>query len=91
MVICMGAQLCLTLCDSMDCVAHQAPHSMEFFRQEYWIELPFPSPGYLPNPQTEPHLLHLLHWQADSLPLSHLGSSFHDEYVIIIFFRISYL
>ena len=28
-------------------VAHQAPLSMEFFRQEYWSGLPFPSPGDL--------------------------------------------
>ena len=26
-------------------VAHQAPLSMEFFRQEYWSWLPFPIPG----------------------------------------------
>ena len=25
-------------------VAHQAPLSMEFSRQEHWSELPFPSP-----------------------------------------------
>ena len=31
-------------------VAHQAPPSMEFSRQEYWSGLPFPSPGDLPNP-----------------------------------------
>ena len=30
-------------------VAHQAPPSMEFSRQEYWSELPFPSPGDLPD------------------------------------------
>ena len=30
-------------------VAHQAPLSMEFSRQEYWSGLPFPSPGDLPN------------------------------------------
>ena len=28
-------------------VAHQAPLSMGFLRQEYWSELPFPSPGAL--------------------------------------------
>ena len=28
-------------------VAHQAPASMGFFRQEYWSGLPFPSPGDL--------------------------------------------
>ena len=35
-------------------VAHQAPPSMGFYRQEYWSGLPFPSPGDLPNPGTEP-------------------------------------
>ena len=30
--------------------AHQAPLSMEFSRQEYWSELPFPSPQDLPDP-----------------------------------------
>ena len=34
-------------------VAHQAPQSMEFSRQEYWSGLPFPSPGNLPNPGIE--------------------------------------
>ena len=37
-------QLCLTLCDPMDC---SPPGS-------YWSSLPFPSPGYLPNPGIEP-------------------------------------
>ena len=31
-------------------VAHQAPLSMGFSRQEYWIGLPAPSPGDLPDP-----------------------------------------
>ena len=35
-------------------VAHQAPLSMEFPRQEYWSGLPFPSPGDLPDPGMEP-------------------------------------
>ena len=35
-------------------VAHQAPLSMGFSRQEYWSGLPFPSPGDLPNPEIEP-------------------------------------
>ena len=34
-------------------VAHQAPISMEFSRQEYWSGLPFPSPGDLSNPGIE--------------------------------------
>ena len=35
-------------------VACQAPLSMEFSRQEYWSGLPFPTPGDLPNPGSEP-------------------------------------
>ena len=31
-------------------VAHQAPLSMEFSRQECWNGLPFPTPGDLLNP-----------------------------------------
>ena len=34
-------------------VAHQAPLSMGFPRQEYWSGLPFPSPGVLPDPEIE--------------------------------------
>ena len=30
-------------------VVRQAPLFMEFFRQKYWSELPFPSPGDLPE------------------------------------------
>ena len=35
-------------------VAHQAPLSTEFSRQEYWSGLPFPTPGDFPNPGIEP-------------------------------------
>ena len=59
------AQACPTLCDPMDCVAHQVSLSMEFSRQEYWSGLPFPSPEELPNPGIE---LWSPASQADSLP-----------------------
>ena len=35
-------------------LACQSPLSMEFSRQEYWSGLPFPPPGDLPDPGTEP-------------------------------------
>ena len=38
-------------------VAHQAPLSMEYSRQEYWSGLPFPTPGDLPDPGIEPATL----------------------------------
>ena len=34
-------------------VAHKAPLSMGFPKQEYWNGLPFPTPGDLPNPGIE--------------------------------------
>ena len=46
-------------------IAHQAPLSMEFSREEYWNGLPFSSPGDPPDPGMEPGSPTL---QADSLP-----------------------
>ena len=58
-------------------VAHQAPPSMGFSRQEYWSGLPFPSPGDLPDPGIEPRSPAL---QADDLtsepPGKHIQNSF---------------
>ena len=48
-------------------LAHQAPLSMEFSRQEYWSGLPFPSPGNLPDSGIKPESPTL---QANSLPFS---------------------
>jgi len=58
------AQACLILGTPWT-LAPQAPLSMEFFRQEYWSGLPFPSPRDLPNPGIE---LKSPALQADSLP-----------------------
>ena len=52
-------------------VAHHAPLFMGLPRQEYWNGWSSSTPGDLPDSGVEPALLH---WQADSLPLSHLGS-----------------
>ena len=52
-------------------VAHQAPLSMEFSRQEYSSGLPFPSPGDLPDPGIEPRSPAL---QADVLPSEPSGN-----------------
>ena len=72
--ICLGMlviESCLTLCDPWT-VAHQAPLSMGFSRQEYWSGLPCPSAGDLPDPGTEPRspVLHV-----DSLPSEPPGKS----------------
>ena len=65
---CLVTKLRLTLCDPMDC-ARQAPLSMGFSRQEitgvgchFLLQSIFPTQGLNPC---------LLHWQVDSLSLSH--------------------
>ena len=51
-VVCLVAQSCPTLCNPLDCSPlHSSVHGI--FRQEHWNGLPFPTPGYLPNPGIE--------------------------------------
>ena len=59
--------MCSVVSDSVTprTVAHQAPLSMEFSRQEYLNGLSFPSPGDLPDPEIQPRSPAS---QADSLP-----------------------
>ena len=57
------------LCAILWTIAQQAPLSMGFSKQEYWSELPVPSPGDPLNPGTAPASLCLLPWQVGSLPL----------------------
>ena len=45
---------CVWLFATPKTIAHQAPLSMGFPRQEYWSGLPCPSPGDLPNPGIRP-------------------------------------
>ena len=56
---------CIWLCVTLWTVAHQAPLSMGFSRQEYWSGLPCPPLGTLPVPGIKS----VSHWQAGSLPL----------------------
>ena len=69
-------------------IAHQAPRSMGFSRQEYWSGLPFPSPGDLPDLGIEPRSPTL---QADALtsgppgkPLVWDGAIFKSSVVLRI-------
>ena len=65
-------QSCLTLCDPMDC---RPPGSSVYgilqARILEWVVISSSRGSSRPRDQT----LHHLHWQADSLPLGHLGSS----------------
>ena len=59
------------LFETPETVAHQAPLSMGFSRQESWSGLPFPSPGDLPNLGIKPWSPAL---QADALSSEPPGS-----------------
>ena len=53
-------------------VVHRAPLSMEFSRQKYWSELPFLSPGDLPNPGLNlghPHCRQILYTVPSGKPI----------------------
>ena len=70
--VCVCAHVCaqplnhVWLCDPMDC------SPLEFSRQEYWSGLLFPTPRDLPTQGLNPGLLHR---QADSSAVCHLGST----------------
>ena len=88
-VLCLVAQSCPTLCDSLDC--DQAPLSMGFSRQKYWSGLPCPPPGDLPNPGIEPRSPAL---QVDSLPSEppgKLGSITCNEIVLMIIVKLGHM
>ena len=53
---CVCARVCVSDSATLWTVAHQAPQSMAFSRQEYWSGLPFPSPGHLHNPGDWTHV-----------------------------------
>ena len=56
------------LCVTLWTVAHQAPLSMGFSRQEYeWIAMPSSRESSQPRDRTR--VSHLLQWQAGPLPL----------------------
>ena len=81
--LCVCTQLlsCVRLSATPYNVALQVSLSMEIFRQERWSGWPFPTPGSLSKPKLNPHLLQLLHRQADSLSLYQLDESSSEEFI----------
>ena len=64
--MCLVTQSCLTVCNPVD---WSLPGSSVHRIPQARILSGFPCPP--PGDHPDPGLLHLLHWQADSLPLSH--------------------
>ena len=92
--VCVCVLSCVQLFATPWTIACQFPLSMEFSRQEYFSGLSFPSWGLFPTQGLDPHLLHLLHRQVDSLPLSHWGSKYDYEnsnFFLIYFLAVQHL
>ena len=62
------------MCSDIRSCLTRAPLSVEISRQDYWSRLPFHTPWDRPNPGVQLPSLASPALQADSLPLSHLGS-----------------
>ena len=67
-------ELCLTLFDPMGCSLPGSSVHGDSPGKNTGVDYPFLLHGIFPTQGSNLHLFHLLHWQADSLPLSHLGS-----------------
>ena len=78
--LCLVSLRCVQVSVTPRTVAHQAPLSMEFSREEYESGLPFPSPGNFPGPGIEPRSLTL---QVHSLPSQPLGKPYVYIYVCV--------
>ena len=77
MCVCVCMLSCfrrIRLCATPQTVAHQAPLSMGFSRQEYWSGLPCPPPRNFPDPGIEPRSPASPAVHANSLPLRQQGS-----------------
>ena len=67
---------CSVISDSLQLyglIAWQAPLSTGLSSQKYWSGLPCPPSGVFLTQGLNPHLLHLLYWQASSLALAPPG------------------
>ena len=71
--VCSVAQLCPTLCDLRDCSLPSSSVWGIFTSKNTGVGCHFLLQGIFPTHGLNPCLLLVLHWQADSLPLSHVG------------------
>ena len=71
---CSVTQQCPTVCDPVDC-SHECRLlcPWDFPGKNTGVTSPFFLQGIFLTKESNPGLLRLLHWQWDSLPLSHLG------------------
>ena len=72
--VCVCAQSCPILCNPMDCsLPGSSVHGISQARILEWVAISYCRGSSWPRVWTQVSTL-LVHWQADSLPLHHLGS-----------------
>ena len=81
-----GREVCWRVCSvvSDSLWPTHVPLSMELSRQEYWSGLPFSPPGIFLTQESNLGILHLPHWQADSLPLVPPGKPGREARIAIM-------
>src|SRR5574337_500361 len=73
-MICVHAQSCLTLCNPMDCSLPGSSFPWNFPGKNTAVGCHFLLQVIFQTQGSNPSLLHLLPWQAESVPLCHWGS-----------------
>ena len=81
--VCVCMLSCIWLFATPWIVACQALLSMEFLGKNTGVGCHFLHQGIFLTQASKPSLLHLLHWQADSLILSHLKSQVFSIHYLI--------
>ena len=89
MTVCLIVQWCLTLCDPMDCSPPGSSVHADSPGENTRVGCYALLQGIFPTQESKPHLLLLLHWQADSLPSEPPGKSFSLRQVIWCNFKFS--
>ena len=77
-------QLCLTLCNPMDCsLPGSSVHGI--LQASTGVGCPFLLQGMFLTQGSNPHLLCLLHWQVNSLPLVPSGSCMYAHVCVCVY------
>ena len=82
----MCAQSYPALCDPIDCsqaTVCQLLYLSDFPGKNNGVSCHFLLQGIFLTQELNPYVLHLLHWQADSLPLNHVSSTYYRNFTLI--------
>ena len=82
LVMCTVTTVCPTLCNPVDCSFPDSSVHGDFLGKNTGVGCYALLQGIFPIQVSNPHLLHLLHWQVGSLPLVPPGKPIYTHYYI---------